>query len=277
MIAVALALGASVVYGFSDFLGGTRSRALPLLSVLVVSQATALTLVLVLVAAVGDDPPSRETVVYGALAGVGEAIGMAALYRGLAVGKMGIVAPLAATAAVVPVLVAFATGEQPSPLQGVGFVLALGGVVTISALQGGEGAGRLRASVFFGLLAALGLGGFLVGMDASSEGGVHWALLCARLVTLTLFGAAMLAARARVEVPRPELGAVALIGVLLFAADGMYALASTEGDLGAVAVLSSLYPVVTIVLARVYLGERIARPQQLGALLVLAGVAAISA
>jgi drug/metabolite transporter (DMT)-like permease len=277
VIAIALALGASVVYGVSDFLGGTRSRALPLLSVLVVSQASALVLILVLVALAGEAAPDRETVVYGALAGVAQAVGMAALYRGLAVGTMGIVAPVAATAAVLPVLVAIATGEEPSLLQGCGFALALGGVIMISALQGGGGTGDARASVLFGLLAALALGGFLVSMDAASESSVLWALLAARVVTLTLFGAAMLAARARVEVPRPELGAVALIGVLLVGADGMFALASTQGDLGAVAVLSSLYPVVTIALARVYLGERITRPQLLGAVLVLAGVAAISA
>ncbi len=274
---MALALGASVIYGVSDFLGGLRSRSVPLLFVLVVSQATALVLLSAAVLVLGADPPVGKIFVYGVLAGIGEAIGAAALYRGLAVGTMSIVAPVGATAAIAPVVVGVALGEAPTAIQAAGIALALGGVVVISSFQSsGSASGGTGVSVGFGLLTALGFGGFLVAMDAASEGGVAWALLLARVTTLALFGLALLFARAPLGLSRAQLPALALIGALVVSADALYALATTRGELGAVAVLSSLYPVVTIVLARVYLHERIARSQQLGAAIVLGGVVAIS-
>jgi drug/metabolite transporter (DMT)-like permease len=124
---------------------------------------------------------------------------------------------------------------------------------------------------------ALGFGGFFLAMDAASEGEVQWALLMARLISVTAFVAVFVATRARLDAGRGEVPVLALIGALIIAADGMYAFASTEGLLSVVAVLSSLYPVVTIALARVVLDERIERLQQVGIAVVLGGVVAISA
>jgi drug/metabolite transporter (DMT)-like permease len=203
---------------------------------------------------------------------------VAALYRGLAVGTMSIVAPIAATAPVVPVVAAVALGELPSALQGAGILLAVAGVAIIS-YSGSErsGSGDAGPSVVFGVLTALGFGGFLVAMDAASEGGVPWALLTARVVSVSAFAAVFVIRRRPLGVRASELPVLALIGSLIVVADGLYAVASTEGLLSVVAVLSSLYPVVTIALARVYLNERVEGLQQVGVAVALGGVVVISA
>jgi drug/metabolite transporter (DMT)-like permease len=278
VLPIALALGSSLVYGVSDFLGGLKSRSLPLLSVLLVSQASALLLLATYVVVRGEGPPDGTFLLYGGIAGLCEAVGVAAFYRGLAGGVMSIVSPIAATAPVVPVAAAIILGELPSPLQGLGIALALAGIAIISLEPGGRGMSReLAPSVVFGLLTALGFGGFLVAMDAASEGGVSWALLMARLAAAGAFSAAFLLSRARLGVRPAELPVLVLIGVLIIAADSMYAVASTKGLLSVVAVLSSLYPVVTILLARYYLQERLGRHQQLGAIASLSGAIVISA
>jgi drug/metabolite transporter (DMT)-like permease len=278
VLAITLAIGASLVYGVSDFLGGLKSRSLALLTVLIVSQGAALVLLAAIVLSTGSEPPEGRYLLYGALAGVSEAVGVAALYRGLAVGVMSMVAPIAATAPVVPVLAALALGETPTAVQGAGIALAVGGVALIAYSGAEESQSRaVGPSVLFGLLTALGFGGFFLAMDAASEGEVQWALLMARLISVTAFVAVFVATRARLEADRAELPVLALIGALIIAADGMYAFASTEGLLSVVAVLSSLYPVVTIALARVVLDERIERLQQLGIVVALGGVVAISA
>jgi drug/metabolite transporter (DMT)-like permease len=278
MLAIGLALGSSLVYGVSDFLGGLKSRSTPLLSVLLVSQGSALMLLAVIVAAAGEGPPDAEFLVYAALAGLAEAVGVAALYRGLAAGTMSIVAPVAATAPAVPVVAAIALGELPEPLQGFGIALALAGVAIISLQPGSDEApGDVRQSVVFGALTALGFGSFLVAMDAASEGSVQWALLVARLTAVTAFAAVFLARRPALGVAAADLPVLVLIGALIIGADAMFAVASTEGLLSVVAVLSSLYPVVTIALARLYLNERIAGIQRVGVAAALIGATAISA
>jgi drug/metabolite transporter (DMT)-like permease len=278
VIAIALALGASLVYGLSDFLGGLKSRSLPQLSVLLVSQGGALAVLITVVAVLGADPPSARFLLYGVLAGLAEAVGIAALYRGLAVGTMSIVAPVAATAPVVPVVAGIALGELPTPIQGAGIALAIAGVTMLSLVPPGRRATSGRgASVLFGLLTALGFGGFLAAVDAASEGGVAWALLVARIVTVGAFAAVALIGRPNLRIRPAELPVLVGIGTLILVADAMYAVASTKGLLTVVAVLSSLYPVVTIALAHRYLDERIERLQPLGIAVALGGAAAISA
>lgn len=277
MLAVALALASSLAYGISDFLGGLTSRSVALLPVLLVSEGTALILLSIFVISRGEGPPGSAFILYAAIAGLSEAVGVAALYRGLAVGVMSIVAPVGATAPVVPVVVGIVLGEFLTPIQGAGIALAVTGIALTSwRRHSGDEVVAHGPSVFFGLLSALGFGGFFAFMDAASEGDIPWALLVARLTAVTVFVAAMLLRRAPLAVRGAELPMIALIGVLIVGADSMYAIASTQGLLGVVAVLSSLYPVVTIAVARVYLHERIERLQQIGIAMCLSGVVAIS-
>jgi drug/metabolite transporter (DMT)-like permease len=298
VLAIALALGSSLVYGVSDFLGGLKSKSLPLLWVLLISQGSALVVLALIVVGSGEGPPAGSYLGYAVLAGLAEAVGVAALYRGLAVGVMSIVAPVAAIAPVVPVVTAIFLGEEPDPIQGAGIIVALAGIAVISwgtrpdeappvrcppGEVGEPGSGGLRVSpevatsILFGLLTALGFGGFLVGMDAASEGSVPWALFVARLTSVAAFGTAYLVTRPPLTVSRAELPVLALIGLLIIGADSLYAVATTEGLLSVVVVLSSLYPAVTIALARVYLNERLQRLQQVGVAAALGGAIAIAA
>jgi drug/metabolite transporter (DMT)-like permease len=279
MLAIALAVGSSFAWGISGFLGGVKSRSVPLLQVLLVSQGAALLLLGAVVLASGEGPPSGRFLLYAAVAGVAETVAIAALYRGLAVGVMSVVAPVAATAPVVPVAVGMVLGETPGPIQGAGVALAILGIVLTSG-QRGEGAeAKVGPSVVFGLLAALGFGGFYVAMDAASEGGqIPWTLLMARITSVAVFAAAVAATRPRIGVRSADVPVIALIGVLIIAGDAMYAVASTRGLLTVVAVLGELYTLVTLALARIYLDERLEqRRQQLGIATSLLGVLAVAA
>jgi drug/metabolite transporter (DMT)-like permease len=278
MIAVGLALGAAVAWGAADFLGGLKSRAVATIVVVAFGQATGLVLVAAFVAARGEGSPETRFFVYAVLAGIAGAVGIAALYRGLAVGSMSIVAPITATGAVIPVAVGVGTGERPTALQGAGLALALGGVVLAARQPGGETLrGRVAAGVGLALLAALGIGSFLVALDAASEGGVAWALLVQRSVCLGLVLAAAVLLRTDIRFSRVDLPPMAAIGALDMAANALFAVASTRGLVSVVSVVASLYPVTTVVLARLLLAERISRAQQVGVAGALAGVVLITA
>ncbi len=277
MLAVVLSLGASLGWGAADFIGGIKSRKLSLLTVLLVSQAVSLLLLASYVAVRAEGPPGGEFLLYAALAGVAEAAAIAALYRGLAVATMSVVAPVSATAPVVPVVAGLALGESLAGLQVAGIVLVVAGLIGTS-MEPAESRGPTSAamSIAYGLVAAVGFGGFYVALDAASEADVAWALVGARVVAVSLFAAAFLVRRPGLG-GRAELPALAAIGVIIVFADAFYAVATTEGLLAVVAVLSSLFPIVTIVLARIYLDERLGRAQQVGVAIALAGVLALSA
>jgi drug/metabolite transporter (DMT)-like permease len=278
MIAVALALGAAVAWGAADYLGGLKSRVVATTVVVIVGQFTGLVLVGVVVALNGDGPPEARYVGYAVLAGLAGAVGIGALYRGLAVGSMSIIAPITATGAVIPVVAGVATGERPTHLQGAGLALALGGVVLAARQDSGSQVGaRVAAGVGLALLAALGIGSFLLALDAASEGGVPWALLIQRTVCVLLVLAVALFVRPHFRVGWRNTAPLVAIGALDMSANALFALASTRGLVSVVSVLASLYPVTTVLLARLLLGERIARLQQVGVVTALAGVVLVSA
>lgn len=278
MLGPLLALGASISWGLGDFLGGLRTRRLPLLTVLVVSQAAGVLSIALVVGVRGQGPPDARQLAYAALAGVAGAGGLAALYRGLAVGAMSVVAPLAATAAVVPIAAGLLTGERPSAAQGAGIALALVGVIMAAREPSGEGArSELATGVGLALVAALCFGFLLVALDAASEGDALWATLAMRVTSFTLLGAVALAARPSLALGERDLAALLLVGLLDTAGNALFALASTESLLSVASVLAQLYPVVTVLLARLVLAERIARIQAAGVVAALAGVALITA
>jgi drug/metabolite transporter (DMT)-like permease len=272
-----LALAASLSWGVGDFLAGLSSRKLQLLTVLVVSQAAGLTSLAVLVAVRGSGAPDARYLVYAALAGIAGAVGLAALYRGLAVGSMSVVAPISATAAVIPVMAGLITGERPSAVQGAGIALALTGVVLASRERRAGGGRGIAEGVGLALVAAVAFGLLLVALGAASDGDALWATLSMRGTSFTLLAITALVVRPSLSLGRTDLAALALIGVLDAAGNALFALATTESLLSVAAVLAQLYPVVTVLLARVVLGERISRPQQVGVVSAFAGIALITA
>jgi drug/metabolite transporter (DMT)-like permease len=276
VLAVALGLASSLSWGVADFLGGLKSRTLALLTVLALSQACGLLAIALVVAARGDGPPAGGEVVYAGLSAFAGLGGLAAFYRGLAVGAMAVVAPIAGVSAIVPVVFGLLTGEEPAALQGAGIALALAGVALASREESPAGA-QAASGVGLALIAALGFGSFFVGMDAASEGDPYWAILVNRITSVSLLALLVLAFRPSLRVSSTDAGTLAAIGVLDMSANGLYAVATTEGLVSVVAVLASLYPVVTIALAHAFLGERTRPSQKLGAAAVLLGVALISA
>jgi len=277
VVAVALGLAAGISWGVADFLGGLKSRQLNVVAVLVISQAAGALLVGLIVAARGQGPPELHFLLYGVLGGVAGLVGLAAFYRGMAVGAMAVVAPISATGAAIPVAVGLSTGDRPSAIQVVGLVLAMVGVV-LASREGGEGAGgaRLAAGTGLALVAALGFGAFFVGLDAASDGDVLWALLAARSFDVILLCALAVTLGRGARMSARDLRDVVAVGLLDVLANALFALASTRGLVSLVAVLASLYPVVTIFLARLVLKERIRGSQGAGVALALVGVAAIA-
>ena len=276
MTAVLLALGASLSYGLGDFLGGLKARVLHVATVLALSQLAGLLAILGWVALSDDGFPGWDKAAWAAAAGVGGAVGLAALYRGLAVGAMGIVAPISALAAAIPFAVGVAGGERPSVVQVVGVVVALAGVALASREPASAGGGR-AAGVGLALVAACGFGTYFVFMDRAAEESVPYAVACARSTSVVLAIAAALLVGATLRPAAVHLPAIAAVGLCDVGANVLFALATTRGYLSIVSVLTSLYPVVTVALAAIFLHERIARTQRFGVAGALAGAALITA
>ena len=279
MVSVLLALAASVSWGVSDFLGGLNSRFLAVASVMLVSQTVGLGLLMPLALWHGwpaFDGPSYVFAAAGSAAGL---IGIAAMYRGMAVGAVSIVAPISATGAALPVMFGLLRGEHATVLQMLGMALALVGIVLASrAANGSEknGSSRLASGVGFAALAALGFGGFFVLIHQASTYDVLWAGAIQRLTGVCIMVVVVLALRPSLKIGWPRVPALLVVGALDTSANVLYGAASTMGLVSVSAVLASLYPVMTVVLARFVLRERLSPSQGTGVVCALAGVAFIA-
>jgi drug/metabolite transporter (DMT)-like permease len=273
VFAAALALAAAASWGVGDFFGGLKSRSLNPVAVLIVAQPIGLTLLGVWVAVGGEGPPG-SAVLWACLASVLGTTGLIAFYRGMAAGALTIVAPIAGAGAAIPVIWGLAGGDHPSGYQELGFAAALIGIVLASFERKPEAA-RLAAGVGWAALAMLAFGGYYIPMHAASHGDFLWAAFVFRLTSTTLIAAAWLVlrpARAR----RVDLPVLASIGVLDTGGNVFFAAASAKGLVSVVSILASLYPVVTVLLARAVLHERVHRSQELGIALALAGIVLVS-
>jgi drug/metabolite transporter (DMT)-like permease len=252
---IGAALIASLLWGTADFLGGRASRAHPAAMVACVGQTTGLIgLALVLL-----------------FHGVDDAV--LAFYKALAVGTMSIIAPIVATSAIVPVLYGVIDGERPGTLQWIGIVAALTGVVLASSEKSGE-AQNMRLALQLAVVAAIGIGLSLVGLDRAADHDALTGVGAARAVAAPILIAVVLLQRARA--PVKAWPTFALVGLLDTAANSAFAIATTSGLLSLVAVLGGLFPVVTVALAYVLLHERLRGVQRAGVLLALAGIPLIS-
>ena len=275
-----LALLASALWGTSDFLGGTASRRLPVLTVLGVSQVSALLVLTPLALALGALSTDRAYVLPAVVAGLVGPVALVAFYRALATGTMGVVAPIAALGVVVPVGAGIAAGERPTLLQAVGIAVAVAGVVLASGPElSRKGRGGIRPLVLAGI-ASLGFGTvFVLIAKGSEQGGINavvMVVLTMRLTTVVVLtaGLLMVARRRGIEtgVRRTDLPTLMAIGVFDVGANGAFAFASQSDLIAVTSVLASLYPVVTVLLARRVHAERLARVQLLGVCGALAGV-----
>jgi drug/metabolite transporter (DMT)-like permease len=275
---VVIALGASISWGISDFLGGLQSRRFSAFSVLLVSQPIGAVLAFALAAVAAGEPLPAGDFALAAIAGASVLLGLAAFYHGMALGSISVVATVGALGVLVPVVGGLIQGEQPTAIQGVGAAVAIAAVVLVSREPDPEWRRANRTAVGFGALAALGFGVFLLLIDRAAETDPVWAVAAARAGGVTLLAAAALHVRPSLPPARGAvLGALLAIGFFDILANSLFAVASTQGILPLVSVAGSLYAAVTVLLARVFLGERLAPSQRVGVVLALAGVAMIAA
>jgi uncharacterized membrane protein len=278
VLAAVLALAASAAWGAGDFLGGLKSRTLAPLAILAVAQPVGLAAIAIVVL-IAWEPWPGGAVLLAVPAAVLGTLGLVAFFRGMAAGAISLVAPIAATGALIPVGYGLATGERPSPFQLLGIALAVGGAA-VTSYEPGSGAERprLAAGVPWALLAALGFGGFFIPMHEAGEVSPLWATFVFRLASNTLVLVAVLGFRPRLARAPRDLVALGCIGLADTSGNVLFAAASAqEGLVSIVSVLASLYPVVTVALARLYLHERVRRVQEAGAAATLAGVVLVSA
>ena len=276
-MAALLALCGALSWGVGDFFGGVASRRLAVIAVLAVSQALGLAGVALWVIATGDPFPGVAELLPAAAAGIAGVIGLGALYRGLAVGAMGIVAPISAASPVVPLAVDAFHGLTPAALQWLGIALALAGIVTLSHEPSADGSRRVAAGAGLAVIAALGFGLFVVGIDAGADESAPWAVVAARSASVGLVVIVALLGSTSLRPPRTLLPMLVAIGVFDTGANVLVAAATTHGAAGIVAVLSALYPVVTVVLARIVLQERLSASRRVGGVLAIAGAALVAA
>ena len=273
-MAVLLALLASVCGGLADFIGGAASRRLPAVVVVALSQLAGLTtaVTVLLVAWPGSGNPAD--LLWAAAGGVCMMLGLVAFYSALSTGTMGVVAPISALGVLVPVVWGIVhLGETPGLLAISGAVLGIVGVVLAS---GPEMSGRVAArSLVLAAAAGIGFGATTTFVAAAASGGVVWTVVVLKLTIVTLALPFLLRDRRTIaDVPRLWLARTAtLIGVVDVTAMLALARATTLGYVSLVGVLASLYPVVTVLLARWLLHERLRRVQQVGAAVAFVGVA----
>jgi drug/metabolite transporter (DMT)-like permease len=278
MFAVAIALASSLSYGAGDFLGGSQVRRTSLWTVLILSQITGLILMAFVVLARGHALP-EEVLLPSLAAGLLLVVSTAAYYQALAIGVMGIVAPIGGLGAAVPVIVGLASGERPAALQLAGIGVALGGVILASrAKSAGEyHQATSKASIWLAGLAATAYGFVMVLYAQGAQSDPYWSVALGRTTSLTVFALAFVVMRPGLKLTRTAAVPILAVGVFEVGGFTLFSVASTLGYLSIVSVLSSLYPVFVIVLAYVFLHERLSRTQLLGVASALVGVALIAA
>jgi drug/metabolite transporter (DMT)-like permease len=272
---IVLGIAAALLYGGSDFGGGLLSRKMGSLRVNVVASAAAVTLAWAGLLLSGGPGPTPQAVIWGLASGLGGGIGTLALYRGLARGQMSVVGPLSAVgAAVIPVLVGVAQGERPSPLAMAGVLVALPAIVLVAAT--GRVRGTVRAGLADGLLAGAAFGVMFIGLAQAGRTSGLWPVSSEQTGSLLLVLAAAARSRERIRIAVRDAIPLMLTGASGMAATLLYFWATHFGMLATAAVLVSLYPGVTVLLARMILHERFSPAQRTGLGLCTLAVVAIA-
>lgn len=278
-----LAIASAVLYGAADFTGGFASRRGGTIPVVFLSQLSGLVLLALILPLLADASPTRADLLWGACAGLTGGIGVALLYRALAIGRMAVVAPITAVCAVaIPVLVSVLLGERLLPLAIAGIILGVISIVMVSqqtaAAPGDIGAApnrRLPPGVGIALVSGVAIGFFFLSLAQTRSSAGMWPILAARMLSSMFFGIATLAGRQSLRMPPQVLTLILVCGVVDMLANALYLLAARQGPLSVVVTLSSLYPASTVLLARVVLGERLNARQIAGVGCALAAIVLI--
>ena len=286
-MAVIFGLAAALTYGAADFLGGLATRRTRVLTVVLLSQMAGSFFLALCVPFFTDVPATGRALMWGAISGVAGATGVAIFYQGLAIGRMGAVAPITGVgAATIPILFGLLTGERPSPLALTGVVLALVAVGLISASseaaeptpapRPGMLQGWMDTGVAHALVSGVAFGVFFILLDNAGEGSGMWPLLGVRGGSMVTIALALLATRAWDRPPRSSAAIIVGSGLLDVSANLLFLLAARKGLLSIAAVLTSMYPASTLLLARLTLKERFEKIQVVGLAVAVGAVTAIA-
>jgi drug/metabolite transporter (DMT)-like permease len=278
-MAIILAGLSAILYGAADFSGGLASRRSPVYAVVVISQVFGLLLAVPAALLIGVPVPSWQDFAWGAAAGLCGAVGIAILYAALATTVVAVVSPVAAVVGTaIPVLLGVAGGDRPGTLAWIGIALALPAIVLLGAGPvHADGRGTVRRALWMGAAAGVGFGLFFAAISRSSAGSGLWPLLSARAASILTVLCFALATRRPLGLAAGRLPLVAAAGLLDMGANITFLLASRSGMLTIAAVVCSLYPGPTVLLARLVLREKLSWPRIAGLALALGGVALISA
>jgi len=270
-----LGLLSATSWGAGDFSGGIAAKKANVFRIVALAHAFGLLSMLLMAWLTRESIPPRADLIWGAIAGLAGAFGIAALYKALAIGRMGIIAPVAAViTAALPVLIGFRTEGMPTTIQLLGFALALVSIWLVARPDGEIDTHRglglaIIAGIFFGL--------FLVSGKQAGPHAVFWPMVAARAASVVMMSAISLLAVSDPRPLRPALVPILLSGLLDSAGNALYIAATRHGRLDVAAVISSLYPASTVILARVLLKERISPTQAAGIAGALIAIALISA
>ena len=273
-MAALIAVASSLMWGTADFLGGVTSRRLPALAVYGLSQAVGFMVLITAATVTGSwaaDPGFWPWAIASSVLGL---VGMLSFYTALAIGPMGIVSPLVSLSVLVPLSFALLRGEAPTGVQVLGIISAVVGILLASGpeLSGAESA---RPLVYAGVAAAC-FGGMYLTMAEGSRYSPLMTMTGMRITTVVMFAVILVAVRNIGGAQRADALPLVATGVLDAGANLAYGVATTMGLLSTTAVLGSLYPVVTALLAAVFLHERLRAVQYVGVVATIAGVLMIS-
>jgi drug/metabolite transporter (DMT)-like permease len=278
-----LALGSAVLYGSADFFGGLTARRANTIATVFWSQFVGLILLALFLPFLPAATVSSRDWTWGFIAGLSGGIGVALLYRALAVGAMAVVAPTTAViAAMIPVAFAFVMGERLRPLTLAGVALALVAIALVSrpASASGTDSEKTKSRGFppgFGLalLAGVAVGIFFLSLARTTSAAGMWPLMAARFSSIALFGLIAIFTKRALRMSRAAATTATAGGALDMAANALYMIAARVGPLSIVVTLASLYPASTVILARFVLGERLSAVQIIGIACALAAVVII--
>lgn len=274
-LAVVYGLSSAAAWGAGDFTGGLATKKSRVHGVIFFSQIIGLLLLVAMALGLNEAIPDGGSLFYGGCAGICGVLGLMALYRGLATGSMGIVAPLSAVVtALLPICFSFFNEGLPKPIQLAGFGVALLAVWLLS--HDGTSAGFKFGELHLPLVAGVGFGLFFIFIDKSSTSAVYWPLVSARCTAILLTGI-LLAFTGGNRLPKgPSLPLILLTGLLDAGGNAFFALATRIGRLDISAVLSSLYPAATVLLAWAILKEKIHQRQWVGVICAMTALAMIA-
>ncbi|NOX32581.1 MAG: DMT family transporter [Deltaproteobacteria bacterium] len=278
MLPITLSIFACFGWGIADFIGGLKSRSLPTLGILMISALAGTFLLGIILLLMHSPLPYDPGLFWAVPAGPIGIVAMFLLYRGLAVGTMSILAPISATGVILPVLWGIFTGDMLTGFSMLGIGIAiLGSILAVMEKDPKKNKGKLTKGIGLAFGSAFFVGLYFITMDAACTHQPVWASMIMRSSSLIFLFPLLFFLKVNVNIKKTQLFYIILMGVIDTLAAFCFALATSKGMLSQVAVISSLYPGVTIILSAVITGERIQKIQVSGVILIIAGITLISA